>query len=393
MTAVAPQRAPAERVLRPERRSEEQLHLPDEAALDKGACHQRRPGGVEDSLVVVLVARGLRGHHGPLGLQRRLPHVAQHRRKEGMARRGAKRVLADGRRRAHVAQQRRVRLAVDFTLKRKDAARLRRLLRVLHEELERLREQHVRVQVEAAVVIHGQVAEEVDALYRRVRQRVVERLPLRHALGDEGSDVGVVEEEVRPARVQLTHLLDEQPELLRHLSRAMRLDDEPADRRIVASLPRVHCAPRRARRQEHVALGHALGRLHRLRRSTRRRPRVCIHACIPTRRAPDVLPQHLHVCLREAVALKSLDEPRFADGRLERRHRRRCERGVAALFRTVHRVRQRVERGDRLTRYQLAVAADHAHGVAGRGGGSGACALLRACSFCAFHVAAFRVRG
>eukprot|EP00965_Chrysotila_dentata_P228085 6196398-Pleurochrysis_carterae.AAC.4 len=232
------------------------------------------PGGVEDSLVVVLVARGLRGHHGPLGLQRRLPHVAQHRRKEGMARRGAKRVLADGRRRAHVAQQRRVRLAVDFTLKRKDAARLRRLhqqnakrghafaqmrrlaeklnrphkahcscacvartskretcqsywtciwpeheqrastkpakkslkeaeivpgvdhivskrepranqvrserrertgkgarlagvckcvggdrlLRVLHEELERLREQHVRVQVEAAVVIHGQVA-------------------------------------------------------------------------------------------------------------------------------------------------------------------------------------------------------------------------------------------
>eukprot|EP00965_Chrysotila_dentata_P228086 6196398-Pleurochrysis_carterae.AAC.5 len=49
MTAVAPQRAPAERVLRPERRSEEQLHLPDEAALDKGACHQRRPGATRRS--------------------------------------------------------------------------------------------------------------------------------------------------------------------------------------------------------------------------------------------------------------------------------------------------------------------------------------------------------
>eukprot|EP00965_Chrysotila_dentata_P228083 6196398-Pleurochrysis_carterae.AAC.2 len=71
--------------------------------------------------------------------------------------------------------------------------------------------------------------EEVDALYRRVRQRVVERLPLRHALGDEGSDVGVVEEEVRPARVQLTHL------------RAPRRNTRPPNMN--------SCAPRSTRRQ------------------------------------------------------------------------------------------------------------------------------------------------
>jgi len=38
---------------------------------------------------------------------------------------------------------------------------------------------HVEIEVEAAVVVEREVAEQVDALYRRVRQRVEEGLPRR----------------------------------------------------------------------------------------------------------------------------------------------------------------------------------------------------------------------
>ena len=38
-------------------RSEEQLDAAQEAALDKGACHDRGAGGVVHGLIVILVAR------------------------------------------------------------------------------------------------------------------------------------------------------------------------------------------------------------------------------------------------------------------------------------------------------------------------------------------------
>ena len=55
---------------------------------------------------------------------------------------------------------------------------------------------HVEIEVEAAVVVDREVAEQVDALYRRVRQRVEEGLPRRAPVGEiwgrYGGDIGEI---------------------------------------------------------------------------------------------------------------------------------------------------------------------------------------------------------
>ena len=53
-------------------------------------------------------------------------------------------------------------------------------------------EVHVEIEVEAAVIVDREVAEQVDALYRRVRQGVEEGLPRRAPAGRYGGDAGEI---------------------------------------------------------------------------------------------------------------------------------------------------------------------------------------------------------
>ena len=153
------------------------------------------------------------------------------------------------------------------------------------ELVERLHQEHVDVEVDTAKVLDGQVAEEVDPLDGRRVERLVERPPARLPLLDEGGDVLVLEEEVRPVGMQLPHAAHELSPTLRQRARLPRLYDDLRDRR---RRPSTIC-PAGRRRRHAPPIGGSVGaaagggqmRRRRRRRGGSRQRRRRARRCAP----------------------------------------------------------------------------------------------------------------
>ena len=125
--------------------------------------------------------------------------------------------------------------ALDEPLEREDGA-------VAEQHMQRLGEMHIEIEVEAAVVVGGEVSEEVDALYRCVREALEEGTPRGAPLAHKGYDVLVGEEYVREIGVQLPHAPRRRVELRRERGGAPRLQDQLGDepRRALRQLTPAH---------------------------------------------------------------------------------------------------------------------------------------------------------